>query len=98
MEKEILSYSINGEFLISRKENKNNMSNIIKFKNLNTYEYLAYFIGSELKVLNLPSLSIHLRITMQKNIFDVKFIAINKDLNIIYGINEDGTQIQAIKS
>ena len=98
MEKEILSYSINGEFLISRKENKNNMSNIIKFKNLNTYEYLAYFIGSELKVLNLPSLSIHLKITIQKNIFDVKFIAINKDLNIIYGINEDGTQIQAIKS
>ena len=93
----ILSYSINGEFLLSVKEKKN-ISNIIKFKNLNTYEYLAFFAGNEMKILNLPSLSVLLKISLQIITFDVKFISINEDLNIIFGINEDGTQMYAIKS
>ena len=59
MNNEILSYSINGELLLTLNESKN-ISNIIKFKNINSYEYLAYFINNELKILNLPSLSIHL--------------------------------------
>ena len=94
---EFLSYSINGEFLLSKKENKN-MSNIIKFKNMNSYEYLAFFVGNELKLLNLPSLSEHLKLNLKDNFFSVKFIVINEELNAIFGINEDGTQIQVIKS
>ena len=94
-EKEILSYSINGEFLMSIKESKN-ISNVVKIKNLNSYEYLAYFVYDELKIINLPSLSTHLKINM--NNYDCKFIAINNDLNTIFGISEDGTQIQTIKS
>ena len=94
---EFLSYSINGEFLLSKKENKN-MSNIIKFKNMNSYEYLAFFTGNELKILNLPSLSEHLKLNLQNDFFNVKFIDINEDLNTIFGINEDGTQIQVIKT
>ena len=95
---EIFSYSINGELLLSLNENKN-MSNIIKFKNINSYEYLAYFIGNELKILNLPSLSLHLKLNIQDNIsFYFKFIAINKELDTIFGISENGTQIQVIRS
>ena len=94
---EIMSYSINGEFLLNVKENKN-ISNIIKFKNLNSYEYLALFIGDEMKIFNLPSLSVHLKIALQNNSIDFKFIAINADLNSIFGINDNGTQIQVIQS
>ena len=94
-DKEILSYSINGEFLLSIKESKN-ISNVVKIKNLNSYEYLAYFIYDELKIINLPSLSIHLKINI--NNYGFIFIAVNNDLNTIFGINEDGTQILAIKS
>ena len=93
---EIMSYSINGEFLLNVKENKN-ISNIIKFKNLNSYEYLAFFIGDEMKIFNLPSLSVHLKIALQNNSIDFKFIAINADLNSIFGINDNGTQIQVIQ-
>lgn len=95
---EIFAYSINGELLLSLNENKN-MSNIIKFKNINSYEYLAYFVDNELKMLNLPSLSLHLKLNMQiNNSFNFKFIAINSELDTIFGINEDGTQIQVIRS
>ena len=95
---EIFSYSINGELLLSLNENKN-MSNIIKFQNINSYEYLAYFIGNELKILNLPSLSLHLKLNIQDNIsFYFKFITINKELDTIFGISENGTQIQVIRS
>ena len=96
MNNEILSYSINGELLLALNESKN-ISNIIKFKNINSYEYLAYFINNELKILNLPSLSIHLKLNMQNN-FCFKFIAINNELDTIYALNEDGTQIQVIRS
>ena len=74
-----------------------NISNIIKFKNVNSYEYLAYFINNELKILNLPSLSLHLKLNIQNN-FCFKFITINDELDTIYGTNEDGTQIQVIRS
>ena len=75
-----------------------NISNIIKFKNVNSYEYLAYFIGNELKILNLPSLSIHLKLIIQNNSnFCFKFIAINNELDSIFCVNEDGTQIQVIR-
>ena len=94
-EKEILSYSINGEFLMSIKESKN-ISNVVKIKNLNSYEYLAYFVYDELKIINLPSLSTHLRINIYN--YDCKFIAVNNDISTIFGISEDGTQIQTIKS
>ena len=94
---EILSYSINGELLLTLNENKN-ISNIIQFKNINSYEYLAYFIGNELKILNLPSLSIHLKLIIQNNSnFCFKFIAINNELDSIFCVNEDGTQIQVIR-
>ena len=96
MNNEILSYSINGELLLALNESKN-ISNIIKFKNINSYEYLAYFINNELKILNLPSLSIHLKLNTQNN-FCFKFIAINNELDTIYALNEDGTQIQVIRS
>ena len=96
MNNQFLSYSINGELLLALNESKN-ISNIIKFKNINSYEYLAYFINNELKILNLPSLSIHLKLNMQNNFF-FKFIAINNELDTIYALNEDGTQIQVIRS
>ena len=93
---EFYSYSINGQFLISAKEQKN-MSNIIKFKNLNSYEYLAYCIDGEIKIRNLPSLSLYLKFDIQNN-NEIKFLCINEDLNAIYGINEDGSQMQLIKN
>ena len=94
MNNEILSYSINGELLLALNESKN-ISNIIKFKNINSYEYLAYFINNELKILNLPSLSILFKLNMQNNF---QFISINNEIDTIYGVNEDGTQIQVIRS
>ena len=89
----IFSYSINGQFLSDISE-----SNIIispsKIKDLNSYEYLVYYNNSELCIRNLPSLSLQIII---ENITNIRNICINEDLTAIFGLNEDGTQIQAIR-
>ena len=90
---EILSYSINGRFLNSIKENAK-IESTSKIKDLNSLEYLAYFVDTQIYIRNLPSLS--LQIIIEK-IFGIKSLCINEDLSVIYTFNEDGTQIQAIK-
>ena len=90
---EIFSYSINGTFLNSLKEDKS-LDSPLKIKDLNSIEYLVYYSNSSVSIRNLPSLSLQIII---KDIFNVKFLFVNEDLSTIYSINEDGTQMQAIK-
>ena len=91
---DIFSYSINGSFLKSVTEEKD-MSYPIKLKDINSYEYLVYYSNSDIKIINLPSLTIEFSI---KSNSKVVYLCINDDLTAIYTYNEDGTQIQAIKS
>ena len=91
----ILSYSINGKFLYSLKEDKS-FSCPIKIKDLNSYEYLAYYSKSQIHVLNLPSLSLQIQIALDK-VSNIKSLCFNENLSAIYCINEDGSQILAIK-
>ena len=67
----------------------------LKIKDLNSYEYLIYFSNNQVIIRNLPSLSIQI---IFKNISNVKNLCIKDDLTTIFCINEDGTQIQAIKN
>ena len=90
---EIITYSINGKYLADFKEDQA-IEFPVKIKDLNTYEYIAYFSKSQVNVRNLPSLSLQIVI---KNIFNVHSLCINDDLTTIYAISEDGTQIQAIR-
>ena len=90
----IYSYSINGKYLNSIPVSKNLICPT-KVRDLNSFEYLVYYIDTEINVINLPSLS--LCITL-KNIFNVKKLCVNEDLTAIFVISEDGTQIQAIKT
>ena len=90
----ILSYSINGKLLNSFKEDKT-MGFPLKVKDLNTLEYLVYYSNSQINIRNLPSLTLQIVI---KSIVNVKSLCVNSDLTAIYAINEDGTQIQAIKN
>ena len=91
---EIFSYSINGTLLNKLKEDKS-MNCILKINDLNSFEYLAYYADSQIFIRNLPSLTLQIAI---KNIFDVKSICINEDLSAMFTFNEDGSQIQAIRS
>ena len=90
----IFSYSINGKFLVELKE-EDNIICPLKIKDLNSYEYLIYFSNNQVTIRNLPSLSIQI---IFKNISNVKNLCIKDDLTTIFCINEDGTQIQAIKN
>ena len=90
---EILSYSINGKLLANFNEDKN-MSYPLKIRDLNTFEYLVYYANSQINIRNLPSLTWQI---MVKDITNFKNMCFNDDLTAIYIINEDGTQIQAIK-
>jgi hypothetical protein len=91
----ILSYSINGKFLVNLKEDKT-FNCPLKIKDLNSYEYLAYYSKSQIHVINLPSLSLQFQIALEK-VSNIKSLCINEDLSVIYCISEDGTQIYAIK-
>jgi WD40 repeat protein len=90
---DILSYSINGRFLASIKEDKT-FECPIKIKDLNSFEYLAYYANSKINIINLPSLTLQFSIEVKNNF---KNLCINDDLNAIYIINEDGTQINVIR-
>ena len=89
----IYSYSINGQFLTSAKEDKNLLSPL-KIKDLNSFEYLVYYNSSEIYIRNLPSLSMQIIV---QNIANIRSLCINEDITAIYGLNEDGTQILAIR-
>ena len=91
----ILSYSINGKFSVNLKEDKT-FNCPLKIKDLNSYEYLAYYSKSQIHVINLPSLSLQFQIALEK-VSNIKSLCINEDLSVIYCISEDGTQIYAIK-
>ena len=90
---DILSYSINGRFLASIKEDKT-FECPIKIKDLNSFEYLAYYANSKINIINLPSLTLQFSIEVKNNF---KNLCINDDLTAIYIINEDGTQINVIR-
>ena len=90
---EIITYSINGKYLADYKEDQV-IEFPVKIKDLNTYEYIAYYSKSQVNVRNLPSLSLQIVI---KNISNVHSLCINDDLTTIYAISEDGNQIQAIR-
>ena len=91
----ILSYSINGKFLVNIKEDKT-FNCPSKIKDLNSYEYLAYYSKSQVHVINLPSLSLQFQISLEK-VPNIKSLCINEDLSVIYCLNEDGSEIRAIK-
>ena len=91
---EIISYSINGTFLTSIKEDKDIICPL-KIKDINSYEYLVYYSEFQIKIINLPSLSLQ---TIFKVIHNVTSFCLNNELTIIYTFNEDGTQIQTIRS
>ena len=91
---EIISYSINGNFLACIKEDKDIISPL-KIKDINSYEYLVYYSDSQIKIINLPSLSLQ---TIFKDIHNVTSLCLNNELTAIYTFNEDGTQIQVIRS
>jgi 6-phosphogluconolactonase (cycloisomerase 2 family) len=90
---EIFSYSINGSFLNRINEEKS-MSYPIKIRDINSYEYLAYYSNSKIKIINLPSLALHFSIESNSI---VTHLCINNDLTVLYTFNEDDTQIQALK-
>ena len=90
---DILSYSINGRFLASIKEDKT-FECPIKIKDLNSFEYLAYYANSKINIINLPRLTLQFSIEVKNNF---KNLCINDDLTAIYIINEDGTQINVIR-
>ena len=92
---QIFSYSINGKYLASLKEDKT-FNCPLKIKDLNSYEYLAYYSKSQIHVINLPSLSSQILITLEK-VSNIKSLCINEDLSVIYCISEDGSEIRAIK-
>ena len=89
----IYSYSINGKYLSNCIEDKSLICPL-KIKNLNSYEYLVYYANGQVNIRNLPSLSTQIIV---KGVFNVKSLCINEDLTAIYALNEDGTQIQAIR-
>ena len=91
---EIFSYSINGKMLNNLKEDKS-MNSILKIKDLNSFEYLAYYADSQIFIRNLPSLSLQIAI---KNVFNIKSLCINDDLSAMFAFSEDGNQIQAFRN
>ena len=90
---EIFSYSINGQFLISVKEDKN-LDCPLKLRDLSSFEYLVYYARNQLFIRNLPSLTLQIVIP---NLLNVKSLCINKDKTTVFTLSEDGTQIQAIR-
>jgi hypothetical protein len=90
----IYSYSINSK-LLNRATVDKSLTSPIKIRDMNSFEYLAYYINSEINIINLPSLSLCITV---KNISNVKCLCVNEDLTAIFAISEDGTQIQAIKT
>ena len=56
---EIITYSINGKYLADYKEDQV-IEFPVKIKDLNTYEYIAYYSKSQVNVRNLPSLSLQI--------------------------------------
>jgi hypothetical protein len=94
-ETHIFSYSINGKFLVNLKEDKT-FNCPLKIKDLNSYEYLAYYSKSQIHVINLPSLSLQIQIALDK-VYNIKSLCINEDLSVIYCLNEDDSQIYAIR-
>ena len=91
---EIFSYSINGQLLVNCQDK--NMESPIKVKDLNSLEYLIYYANNnEINIRNLPSLCLQITIG---NIFNsIRNLVINEDLSSLFAINEDGSQIQAIR-
>ena len=72
------------------------MESPIKVKDLNSLEYLIYYANNnEINIRNLPSLCLQITIG---NIFNsIRNLVINEDLSSLFAINEDGSQIQAIR-
>ena len=89
---ELLSYSINGKLITEFIENK--IFSPILFSDRNSYEYLAYLSEGYLTVRNLPSLSTQFVID---GIPSLSTILLDEDKKSIFGFNEDGTQIIAIR-
>ena len=90
---EIFIYSINGELLLSQKEESLLTCPII-IKDLNSNEYLAYIINGALIIRSLPTL---IRQTNCDEIDEIFAICPSEDMKIMYATNKSGNQIYVIK-
>ena len=91
----IYSYSINGKFLKSEKE-EDTLLNPIIIKDLNFNEYMLYICKNNNSVVirNLPFLNIQ---TIIQDIDNISGICVSDDIKILYAISNNEEQIYAIK-
>ena len=91
----IYSYSINGKFLKSEKE-EDTLLNPIIIKDLNFNEYMLYICKNNNSVVirNLPFLNIQ---TIIQDIENISGICVSDDIKILYAISNEEEQIYVIK-
>ena len=89
---EMFVYTINGKLHFTQKTSNAIVSPII-MRDLHFMEYLAYLMDDTVYIRSFPSMVLEGTIQVSPN---VAFLCVSEDMLVLYGISQDGNEIQVI--